>query len=299
MPPVQPLFDRVAIIGIGLIGSSLALAMRQKGLAREIVVGDVDPQHVMMALELELADEATEDNVAAVKGADLVILSTPVGIMGKVAAEIGPHLGKGCIVTDTGSVKQAVVEAVKPHIPKNAYFIPGHPVAGTADSGPEAGFAELFQERWCLLTPLPKTDEKALGKVTDLWKSCGAKVEIMEPAQHDRVLAMVSHLPHMAAFTAVRTADDLAAALGQDVVRYAGTSFRDFTRVAASDPVMWRDIFLANREAVLDILQRFKTDLAALEMEVEKGDGEALEERFAKSRALRRNVSGGRFGEQK
>jgi cyclohexadieny/prephenate dehydrogenase len=250
-----------------------------------------------MALELELVDEAFTDNVAAVKGADFVILSAPSGAMGAIAAQIGPHLAKGCIVTDTGSVKQAVAQEVMPHIPEAAYFIPGHPIAGTENSGPDAGFAELFQDRWCILTPLPGTDEAALGKVTALWKGCGAKVEIMEPAHHDRVLAMVSHFPHMAAFTAMITADDLAQNIEQEVIRYAGSSFRDFTRVAASDPVMWRDIFLNNREAVLEILQRFKKELAALEKEIENSDGEALEERLAKSRAIRRGVGGGRFGE--
>jgi cyclohexadieny/prephenate dehydrogenase len=287
----------VAIIGIGLIGSSLTLAMRQNNLARTIVCGDANPLHVKMALELELVDEAFTDNVAAVKGTDLVILSAPAGAMGAVAAEIGPHLAKGCIVTDTASVKQAVVEAVMPHIPPAAHFVPGHPIAGTENSGPDAGFAELFQDRWCVLTPLPGHNEAALGKITALWKSCGAKVEIMEPAHHDRVLAMVSHLPHMAAFTAMITADDLAQNLGREVIRFAGSSFRDFTRVAASDPVMWRDIFLNNREAVLEILERFKKELAALEREITDSHGEALEERFAKSRAIRRGVGGGRFGE--
>ncbi|MDD5585439.1 MAG: prephenate/arogenate dehydrogenase family protein [Alphaproteobacteria bacterium] len=297
MSSSNSLFDRVAIIGIGLIGSSLALAMRQKGLARTVVCGDANPLHVKMALELELVDEALEDNIAAVKGADLVILALPVGAMGAVMAEIAPHLAKGCIVTDVGSVKRAVMQAVLPHLPAAAHFVPGHPIAGTENSGPEAGFAELFQDRWVILTPLPETGEAALNKIAALWKGCGAKVEIMEPAHHDRVLAMTSHLPHLAAFTAVRTADDLAQDLDQDVIRFAGSSFRDFTRVAASDPVMWRDIFLNNRDAVLEILQRFKKDLAALEVEVAKSDGAALEERFAKSRAIRRNVGGGRFGE--
>ena len=271
--------------------------MRQKGLARSVVCGDANPLHVKMALELELVDEALADNAAAVKNADLVILSAPVGTLGAIMTEIGPHLAKGCIVTDVGSVKQAVIKCVLPHMPSSVHFIPGHPIAGTEDSGPEAGFAELFQDRWCLLTPLPKTDEAALGKIKALWKGCGAKVEVMEPAQHDRVLAMVSHLPHMAAFTATITADELATSIEQEVIRYAGSSFRDLTRVAASDPVMWRDIFLNNREAVLDILQRFKKNLAALEEEVDKSDGKALEERFARSRAIRRNVSGGKFAE--
>jgi len=291
----QPLFDRAAIIGIGLIGSSMALAIRQNGLAREVVCGDANVQHVKMALELELVDEAVADNVEAVKNADLVILSTPVGALGAVAAQIGPHLKKGCIVTDVGSVKQSAISAIAPHVPKTSHFVPGHPVAGTEESGPEAGFAELFQERWCLLTPLPGTDEAALEKIKTLWRRCGAKVELMEPAQHDRVLAMVSHMPHMAAFTAVLTADALTSDLGQDVIRYAGSSFRDFTRVAASDPVMWRDIFLNNREAVLDILQRFKKDLGAIEAEIASGDGAALEKRFEQGRAIRRGVAGGRF----
>jgi cyclohexadieny/prephenate dehydrogenase len=293
----QPLFDRVAIIGIGLIGSSLALALRQSGLAGSIVCGDASEQHVKMAMELELVDEAMTDNAQAVRDADLVILSTPVGTLGGVAESIGPHLKKGCIVIDVGSVKQAVISAVAPHIPANAFYIPCHPIAGTEESGPEAGFAELFQERWCLLTPLPGTDEAALDKVRQVWRKCGAKVEVMEPATHDRVLAMVSHLPHGVAFTAIGAADALAGDLKQEVIRYAGSSFRDFTRVAASDPIMWRDIFLNNREAVLDILRRFKTDLAALEQEIVRGDGAALERRFEHGRALRRGVTGGRFVE--
>lgn len=287
----------MAILGIGLIGSSFALALRQHGAAHMIVCGDANEQHVKMALELELVDEAGTDNVAAVRGADLVMLSMPVGAMGAVMKEIAQHLKPGCIVTDVGSVKQAVVDAVQPHVPHGVTFVPGHPIAGTEESGPEAGFAELFHNKWCLLTPLPMTDKATVEKVAALWKVCGAKVECMTPAHHDRVLAMVSHLTHVVAFTAVRAADDLAQSLGQDVVGYAGSSFRDLTRVAASDPVMWRDVFLNNRGAVLDVLQRFKKDLAALEKEIEAGDGKALEERFAKSRALRRNVSDGRFGE--
>lgn len=297
MPVNKPLFDRVAIIGIGLIGSSLALAVRQRNLARSIVCGDTNSVHIKKALELELADEATTDNAAAVNDADLVVLSAPVGVMGSICSEIGPHLVKGCVVTDVGSVKKAVVRAVSPHIPATAHFIPGHPIAGTEESGPEAGFAELFQDRWCILTPLPETGETALERIKALWKGCGAKIEIMTPEQHDLALAIVSHLPHAAAFTAVRTADEISRDLGQEAMRYAGSSFRDFTRVAASDPVMWRDIFLNNREAVLEILKRFREDLADLEAEIDRGDGEALEKRLTESRAIRRGMGGGRFGE--
>lgn len=316
MSSSQPLFDRVAIIGIGLIGSSLALAMRQNGLVGMLVCGDAKEQHVKMALELELVDEAMTDNVAAARDADLVILSTPVGALGPVAQQIGPHLKKGCIVMDVGSVKGAAIAAIAPHIPAGVHFVPAHPIAGTEESGPEAGFAELFHERWCLLTPLAEkvargsaparmqqdgveiagtelraTEQEVLEKITTLWKKCGAKVELMEPAQHDRVLAMVSHFPHCVAFTSVATADDLAGDMGKEVIQFAGSSFRDLTRVAASDPVMWRDIFLTNRDAVLDILQRFKKDLAALEQEIEKSDGPALLERFERGRAIRRGVT--------
>ncbi len=297
MSSSQPLFERVAIIGIGLIGSSMALAMRHNGLANAIVCGDANEKHVKMALELELVDDAMTDNVAAVKDSDLVVLSTPVGALGAVAAQIGPHLKEGCIVTDVGSVKEAAIAAIAPHISAGVHFVPGHPIAGTEESGPDAGFAELFHERWWLLTPLPKTDASALEKVKTLLRKCGAKVETMEPAHHDRVLAMVSHLPHCVAFTAIGTADTLAGDLGQEVINFAGTSFRDLTRVAASDPVMWRDVFLNNREAVLDILKRFRGDLDALEKEIAAGDGEALQARFEHGRAIRRGAPAKRLVE--
>lgn len=292
---IFPPFDRVAIIGIGLIGSSLALAIKQNGLAETVVCADAKEQHVKMALELEIVDQAWTENAEAVRGADLVVLSTPVGALGAVAAQIGPHLQAGCLVTDVGSVKQAAIAAIAPHIPASIAFVPGHPIAGTEESGPAAGFAELFQERWCLLTPESKTDRAATDRVAALWRACGARVDFMTPDQHDRVLAMVSHVPHCVAFTAVDVADALASDLGRGVASYAGSSFRDLTRVAASDPVMWRDIFLSNREAVLDVLARFRGELASLEKEIASSDGTALERRFERARRLRRGIGDGRF----
>lgn len=296
MPPNKILFDRIAIIGIGLIGSSLALAIRKNGLANYIVCGDASELHVKKALELELADEATTDNASAVKDADLVILATPVGAIGRAFAEISKNLKKGCIVTDVGSVKQSVIKSVMPNIPKAVHFVPAHPIAGTEDSGPEAGFAELFQDRWCILTPLPKTNDSALDKVKSFWKACGAKIETMSPEQHDAVLAVISHLPHAVAFSAILTATRVSQEMEQEILKYSGSSFRDFTRVAASDPIMWRDIFLNNRETILEIIEKFKKDLAELELEISNSDGDAIENRLNKSRAVRRNLGSGRFG---
>lgn len=285
-----PLFSRVAVIGIGLIGSSLALAMRRAGLADTYSCGDASQKHVNMALELELVDKATTDNLAAIQDADLVILSTPVGAYPTIAQAIGPHLKPGCMVMDVGSVKQAAIAAIAPHIPAHAHYVPAHPIAGTEESGPEAGFAELFDNRWCLLTPMPETAPEACEKIAELWRRCGAKVETMGPEHHDLALAMISHFPHCVAFTAIGTANRLAQDLGKEVLCYAGSSFRDMVRVAASDPIMWRDIFLNNRQAVLEILSRFRKDLDALEQEIAESNGPALEERFAQNREIRRTM---------
>ncbi len=284
------LFERVAIIGIGLIGSSLAHALRQNGLARKIVCADANPEHVKKAVHLKIVDEATRDNCAAVENADLVILCTPISSLSKIAAEIAPSLANGCIVSDVSSVKQAVIRDVGPSIPAHVHFIPAHPIAGTEHSGPEAGFAELFKGRWCILTPLPGTDEKALKKLRTLWEVCGSMIEVMEPRHHDQVLAITSHLPHLIAYTIVGTATDIAEDLKQEVIRYSASGFRDFTRIAASDPIMWRDIFLNNREAVLEVLQRFSEDLTALQRAIRWGEGDKLEELFARTREIRRGI---------
>ncbi len=285
-----PMFGRVAFIGIGLIGASMALAMRRAGLVGTVVACARKPKTRQTALDLGIANEATKDYAKAVVGADLVVIATPVGTNGAIAKAIAPHLKPGAIVTDVGSVKQAVVDAVSPHLPKDVHFVPGHPIAGTEHSGPEAGFAELFDNRWTILTPLPRTAAKATAKVADMWRKMGANVAHMQPAHHDMVLAITSHLPHLIAYTIVGTASDLSGDLKQEVIKYSASGFRDFTRIAASDPTMWRDIFLNNREAVLEILQRFTEDLTAMQRVIRKADGPALEETFTRGRAIRRGI---------
>ncbi len=288
--PQEVLFERVTIVGIGLIGSSLARALRQHGLAAHITIADNNPDHVKRACELELGDTVTTDAAAAVKDADLVVICTPIGAFGAVAQSIGPSLKRGAILTDVGSVKQAVIAAVAPHVPPGVHFIPGHPIAGTEHSGPDAGFAALFAGRYYLYTPLPDTDPVQAEKLAELWRRCGAKFEPMEPAHHDQVLAITSHLPHLIAYTIVGTATDLAGDLQQEVIKYSASGFRDFTRIAASDPTMWRDIFLGNREAVLGIMQRFSEDLTELQKAIRKNDGDALFELFTRTRAIRRGI---------
>jgi len=284
------MFDRVAFIGIGLIGASMALAMRRAGLVRTVVACARRPKTRQTALDLGIANEVTKDYAKAVAGADLIVIATPVGTNGAIAKTISKHLKPGAIVTDVGSVKQAVVDAVAPHIPKGVHFVPGHPIAGTEHSGPEAGFAELFDKRWTILTPLPRTSTKAAAKVADMWRKMGANVATMQPAHHDMVLAITSHLPHLIAYTIVGTASDLSGDLKQEVIKYSASGFRDFTRIAASDPIMWRDIFLNNREAVLEILQRFTEDLTAMQRLIRKGDGPSLEDTFTRGRAIRRGI---------
>ncbi|SMF92050.1 cyclohexadieny/prephenate dehydrogenase [Azospirillum oryzae] len=285
-----PLFDRVAIIGIGLIGSSLARALAEYGIARQVVCTDRSAEACAKALELGIVAEASTDPAVALAGADLVILSTPVGSYAAVAEAIGPLLQRGTIVTDVGSVKQATLRDVGPHLPDGVHLIPGHPVAGTEHSGPEAGFATLFQGRWCILTPPSGADRNALERVTELWRRVGSTVEIMEASHHDRVLAITSHLPHLIAYTIVGTASDLEEDTKSEVIKFSAGGFRDFTRIAASDPVMWRDVFLNNREAVLEILQRFTEDLTALQRAIRWGEGQQLQDHFTKTRAVRRGI---------
>lgn len=284
-----PIFDRVALIGLGLIASSMAHAMREKGLAREIVGHARSADTRAAALEL-FCDRVTETAAEAVEGADLVVLAVPVGAMGDIAVEIGPNLKPGATVTDVGSVKQAVIEAVVPHLPADVHFIAGHPIAGTEHSGPRSGFATLFVNRWWLLTPLEGADPNAVGRLRALLEGMGARVDEMDAAHHDLVLAVTSHTPHLIAYTMVGVADDLSRVTDSEVINYSAAGFRDFTRIAASDPTMWRDVFLTNKEATLEILGRFTEELFALQRAIRLGDGDHLHAYFTRTRAIRRGI---------
>jgi cyclohexadieny/prephenate dehydrogenase len=287
----EPLFDRLALIGVGLIGSSLARIARAKGtLARRVVVNARTAETLDRARVLDLADEYESDPARAVEGADCVILCAPVGAYAALAARIGPHLAPGAILTDVGSTKQSVVRDVGPFVPEGVHFIPGHPMAGTEFSGPDAGFVELFQNRWCLLTPVAGSDPAAIAKLKLFWQRCGAMVSVMDAAHHDRVVAIVSHLPHLIAFTICGTADDLADETRQEVLQFAASGFRDFTRIAASDPVMWRDIFLNNREALLEMLARFTEDAQAMARAVRWGDAGYIEDKVLRGRKIRKEL---------
>jgi len=284
------LFNRLALIGTGLIGSSIARAARSQNAVGSIVATARSPETRRRVAELGLADQVVETNAEAVEGADLVIVCIPVGACGPVAAEIGPRLAPGAIVSDVGSVKGSVVRDMAPHLPKGVHFVPAHPVAGTEYSGPDAGFAELFVNRWCILTPPAGTDPAATDKLAQFWSLLGANVETMTPEHHDLVLAVTSHLPHLIAYTIVGTATDLEETLKSEVIKFSASGFRDFTRIAASDPVMWRDIFLNNREAVLEVLQRLNEDLTAMQRAIRWGEGDKLQDRFTKTRAIRRSI---------
>jgi cyclohexadieny/prephenate dehydrogenase len=286
----KPMFERVALVGIGLIGSSISHAMRRKGLAREIVGSARSTKTIDTALKLSLIGKGYDSAAEAVAGADLVILSVPVGVCGPLAAEIAPHLKPGAILTDVGSVKAQVVRDMAPHVPKGVHFVPGHPIAGTEQSGPEAGFAELFDGRWTILTPEEHTDAKAVQKLKAFWEALGAKVEVMDPQHHDMVLAITSHLPHLIAFNIVNTAEHLERVTDKEVIKFSAGGFRDFTRIAASDPTMWRDIFLGNKEGVMEMLRRFSRDLEELKAAIESGDGDTLYRRFTDARTIRRGI---------
>ena len=286
----KPLFDTSAIIGPGLIGSSIARAARAQGAVGSIVTSSRSPETRQRVAELGIADKVVATNAEAVAGADLVIVCVPVGVCGAVAKEIAPHLKAGAIVSDVGSVKGSIVRDMAPHLPDNVHFVPAHPVAGTEHSGPEAGFAELFENRWCILTPPEGTDRESVDRLAEFWRLLGANVEIMTPDHHDLVLAVTSHLPHLIAYTIVGTADELETVTRSEVLKFSAGGFRDFTRIAASDPTMWRDIFLANKEAVLEMLGRFNEDVAALTKAIRRGDGEALSEHFTRTRAIRRGI---------
>jgi cyclohexadieny/prephenate dehydrogenase len=286
----QPHFDRIALIGFGLIGGSIARAAREQGLAKEIVTTARSAKTRARVMELGVVDRVVESNAEAASGADLVILCIPVGACGAVAAEISGHLKPGAIISDVGSVKAAVVKDMAPHLPAGVHFVPAHPVAGTEHSGPDSGFAELFINRWCILTPPEGTDASATEKLRAFWAALGAKVEIMTPEHHDLVLAITSHLPHLIAYTIVGTADELAQVTSSEVIKFSAGGFRDFTRIAASDPTMWRDVFLANKEAVLEMLGTFNEDLSKLTRAIRRNDGEALFEHFTRTRAIRRGI---------
>ncbi len=284
------MFDRLCLIGVGLIGSSIAHRARRDGLAKEIVATARSQATRDTVARLKIADKVYATAAEAVAGADLVILCTPPGAFGTVAKEIAPHLAPGAILTDVGSVKQAVVDDVGPHVPPGVHFVPGHPVAGTENSGPESGFAELFEGRWSILTPPQGTDPAATDKLAAFWKALGSKVEVMDARHHDLVLAITSHVPHLIAYNIVGTAADLEEVTQSEVIKFSAGGFRDFTRIAASDPTMWRDIFLGNKEAVLEMLGRFTEDLTALQRAIRWGDGDTLFNLFTRTRAIRREV---------
>ena len=285
-----PLFERASLLGVGLIGSSIALSMRRGALARHIAIYTRRQKTLDQARNLNLGDSYHTNVTDAVYNADLVVFCVPLGANADLIKNCAPTLAKGAIVTDVGSCKRSVINDLAPHIPDHAVLVPAHPVAGTEKSGPRAGFAELFDGRWCILTPENGTPSSAVGKITELWRQMGSNVEIMDADHHDRVLAITSHLPHLIAYTIVETAVDLENDLKKEVIKYSAGGFRDFTRIAASDPTMWRDIFLNNRDAVIEILGRFSEDLTALQRAIRKGEGDALYDAFARTQALHRDV---------
>ncbi|SHF52070.1 cyclohexadieny/prephenate dehydrogenase [Kaistia soli DSM 19436] len=286
----EVIFPRLALVGIGLIGASIALAARRAGVVGEIVVTTRRPETLRRAEELCLGDRYVSTAAEAVADADCVIVSVPVGACGAVAAEIGPRLKSGAIVSDVGSVKASVVRAMQPHLPGTVSFVPGHPIAGTEYSGPDAGFAALFDNRWCVLTPAPEVDPEAVTLMVAFWRALGANVETMSAEHHDLVLAITSHLPHLIAYNIVGTAAELEGGIRSEVLKFSASGFRDFTRIAASDPVMWRDIFLNNKDAVLEMLGRFNEDLATLTRAIRNGDGDTLLDLFTRTRAIRRSI---------
>ena len=284
------IYQKVALIGLGLIAGSMAHAMRRDGLAAEIVGTARSAETRDVAREIGLCDRVVDSASEAVEGADLVVLAVPVGAMGRVAEEIAPHLAPGTTITDVGSVKKDVIDSVGPHLPEGVHFIPGHPLAGTEHSGPRSGFAELFENRYTLLTPAEGSAPEAVAKLRALWEGMGANVEEMDAEHHDLVLAVTSHTPHLIAYTMVGVADHLRRVTESEVIKYSAAGFRDFTRIAASDPTMWRDVFLTNKEAVLDILGRFTEELFVLQRAIRMGDGDALHDYFTRTRAIRRGI---------
>ncbi|WP_454914841.1 prephenate/arogenate dehydrogenase family protein [Xanthobacter sediminis] len=284
------LASRLAVIGAGLIGSSVARAVREKHLAETVVVADRDPAVRRRVEELGFAHAVAETAAEAARDADMVIVCVPVGASRAVAAEVGPVLKPGAILSDVGSVKGAVVDAMAPHVPPHAHLVPAHPVAGTEFSGPDAGFASLFENRWCIVTPPEGADPAAVERLAALWRAMGANVEFMSAQHHDLVLAITSHVPHLIAYNIVGTAAELEETLASEVIKFSAGGFRDFTRIASSDPTMWRDVFLYNRDAVLEMLGRFTEDLTALQRAIRYGDGDALFAHFTRTRAIRRSI---------
>lgn len=289
-PIIEPMFQRLTIIGAGLIGSSIVRVARQRKLAREVIVSDHSPAVCARVRELQIADHVIDDASSAVIGSGLVILCVPVGANEAVGKAIASTLAAGAIVSDVGSVKSAVVDALAPILPDHVHLIPAHPVAGTEYSGPDSGFSTLFRNRWCIVTPPENADPSAVSRVQEFWKGCGANVETMSAAHHDLVLAITSHVPHLIAYNIVGTAADLEEVTQSEVIKFSAGGFRDFTRIAASDPTMWRDIFLNNKEAVLEMLGRFNEDLAALQRMIRWGDGQGLFDLFTRTRAIRRSI---------
>ena len=287
---MSKIFDKVALIGIGLIGSSMAHAMRRGGVAGHIAGYAHRAETLERARTLGFCDTYHSDLAECVADADLVVLATPVGTYAALTEAVAPHLKKNSILSDVGSVKSAVIRDVGPFVPRGVHFVPAHPIAGTEQSGPEAGFAELFDGRWCILTPLPETDPAAVETMKTYWRVLGSEVEVMEARHHDLVLAITSHLPHLIAYNIVGTADDLETVTESEVIKYSAGGFRDFTRIAASDPTMWRDVFLNNREAVLEMLGRFNEDLSLLQRAIRWGDGQTLFDFFTRTRAIRRSI---------
>ena len=288
--PGPALFERIALIGVGLIGSSLARVVRRDGLAGHVSACARSAATLETVARLGIADSTTTDPAEAVRGADLAVVCTPIGSYGAIARAIAPALAEGAIVSDVGSVKRAVIDALTPHLPGHVHLVPGHPLAGTEESGPEAGFDSLFEGRWFILTPPEGADRAAVDRVAELWRRAGSMIEVMDADHHDHVLALTSHIPHLIAYTIVGTAVDLEEHLKSEVIRYSAAGFRDFTRIAGSDPVMWRDVFLNNRAAVLEMLGRFTEDLTALQRAIRVGDGRALESLFTRTREIRRGV---------
>lgn len=287
---MSAIFERLTLIGLGLIGSSIAHAARRAGLASEIVGYARSPETRETARRLGFLDRVAESVAEAVEGADCVILCIPVGVIGTVTEQIAESLAPGVILSDVGSVKSSVIAQALPHLPDHVQLVPAHPIAGTEESGPESGFAELFDGRWCILTPLPDNDPASVAKLRAFWEGLGSQVDTMDAAHHDRVLAVTSHVPHLIAYSIVGTANDLETVAESEVVKYSASGFRDFTRIAASDPTMWRDIFLHNREATLEVLGRVTEDLFALQRAIRWGDGDMLFERFSETRAIRRGI---------
>lgn len=285
-----PLFDQLAIIGLGLIGSSLCHAARRHGLARQLIGYSASAATREIALSLGLVDRIADSAASAAAGADCVVLATPVGAFAPLAAEIGEALQPGAIVTDVGSVKRAPIKMITPCLPMGVHFVPGHPIAGTEESGPRAGFAELFEGRWCILTPVEATDPAATERIAALWRRCGMRIDFMSAEHHDLILAVISHVPHLISYNIVGTAHDLEFVTDSEIIKFSASGFRDFTRLSASDPIMWRDVFLHNRDIILEVLARFVEDLTALQRSIRWGEDEVLLNKLVQARLIRRNI---------